>query len=133
MTRKGYTHVLIPISLHSVLKEKAKEQKIGIGRYIQSLIDSQSVFHSQNTSLTDSLTDNKSFNLGLNMNKTINQTIIANNPINQSLISNQLFVMASFGNNPIKTIAGWEGFEPTAVGLRVRRSACLSYQPKTSL
>src|SRR5574341_142740 len=39
ITKTGYTHVLIPESLHSVLKEKAKGQNTSISRYIQSLID----------------------------------------------------------------------------------------------
>ncbi len=38
MTKKGYTHVLIPISLHSILRENAEEQKISIWRYIEGLI-----------------------------------------------------------------------------------------------
>ena len=39
MTKPGYTHVLIPKSLHSVLKDNAKEQELSIGKYIQWLID----------------------------------------------------------------------------------------------
>jgi hypothetical protein len=39
MTREGYTHVLIPKSLHSVLKENTKEQEISISKYIQGLIE----------------------------------------------------------------------------------------------
>lgn len=30
-------------------------------------------------------------------------------------------------------LAGWKGFEPLADGLRVHRSACLSYQPVLKL
>ena len=41
MTKPGYTHVLIPKSLHSVLKEKAKGQELSIGRYIQTLIENE--------------------------------------------------------------------------------------------
>jgi hypothetical protein len=39
MTKEGYTHVLIPKSLHSILKEKSEEQKISINGYIQNLIE----------------------------------------------------------------------------------------------
>jgi hypothetical protein len=97
------------------------------------LIDNQSELNSQNSSLTNGLTDYHSLNLGLNMNKTLNQTLIANKSLNSFLIGNQLINTSLIGNISNKTEAGWEGFEPTAVGLRVRRSACLSYQPKTSL
>ena len=38
MTKLGYTHLLIPKSLHSVLKENAKEHKISIWRYIENLM-----------------------------------------------------------------------------------------------
>ncbi len=38
MTKPGYTHVLIPESLHSVLRENAKEQKTSIWRYIAGLL-----------------------------------------------------------------------------------------------
>ena len=38
MTKAGYTHVLIPKSFHSVLKEKADEKEISIWRYIENLI-----------------------------------------------------------------------------------------------
>ncbi len=43
MTKKGYTHVLIPKILHSVLKENAKNSKTSIWKYINDLIrrDSQ--------------------------------------------------------------------------------------------
>ncbi len=43
MTKKGYTHVLIPKILHSVLKENAKNGKTSVWRYINDLIrrDSQ--------------------------------------------------------------------------------------------
>ena len=43
MTKPGYTHVSIPKSLHSVLKENAGEQKISIGKYIENLIHSDSL------------------------------------------------------------------------------------------
>jgi hypothetical protein len=39
MTKAGYNHVLIPISLHCVLRDKAKGQNISIIRYIQSIIE----------------------------------------------------------------------------------------------
>ncbi len=39
MTKEGYTHVLIPISLHSVLKENAKISKTSIWRYIEELLE----------------------------------------------------------------------------------------------
>ena len=39
MTRAGYTHVLIPTSLHSVVKEKAFLHKISVERYIQYLME----------------------------------------------------------------------------------------------
>ena len=35
MTKEGYTHVLIPTSLHSVLKCKAKDHNISIWRVIE--------------------------------------------------------------------------------------------------
>ncbi len=40
MTKAGYTHVLIPESLHSVLRYKSKEQKISTGQYIERLVES---------------------------------------------------------------------------------------------
>ncbi len=39
MTKKGYTHVLIPEFLHSVLRENAKDNKTSIWRYIEGLLD----------------------------------------------------------------------------------------------
>ncbi len=41
MTKEGYTHVLIPKSLHSILKKKSEEQKINISGYIQNLIENE--------------------------------------------------------------------------------------------
>ncbi len=41
MTKEGYTHVLIPKSLHSGLKEKSEEQKISISGFIQNLIENE--------------------------------------------------------------------------------------------
>ncbi len=38
MTKAGYTHVLIPISLHSVLKERANSKKTSISKYLESLL-----------------------------------------------------------------------------------------------
>ncbi len=37
MTKPGYTHVLIPKSLHSILKDKAEKAKTSIWEYIQML------------------------------------------------------------------------------------------------
>ena len=39
MTKPGYTHVLIPKSFHSVLKEKADCEKTSIWKYIQGLVE----------------------------------------------------------------------------------------------
>ncbi|MFZ3168284.1 MAG: hypothetical protein WA130_11765 [Candidatus Methanoperedens sp.] len=41
MTKTGYTHVLIPKNLHSVLRENAKAQETSIWRYIEALIPSK--------------------------------------------------------------------------------------------
>ncbi len=39
VTKPGYTHVLIPKSFHSVLKEKAECEKTSVLKYIQALVE----------------------------------------------------------------------------------------------
>ena len=43
MTKPGYTHVLIPKSLHSQIKVEAEKNEISIWRYIDNLIHSDSL------------------------------------------------------------------------------------------
>ncbi len=47
MTREGYTHVLIPKSLHSILKQNSEELNISIGSYICSLVRSERPAHNR--------------------------------------------------------------------------------------
>ena len=47
MTKPGYTHVLIPKTLHSVLKENAECEKTSVWKYIQGLIQSKNSIEQQ--------------------------------------------------------------------------------------
>ena len=50
MTKPGYTHVLIPKSFHSVLKDKAECEKTSIWKYIQGLVENE---HSSSCNTAD--------------------------------------------------------------------------------
>jgi len=93
MTKEGYTHIIVPQSLHNQLKTLAQQNNISISQLINQLIN---------------ISINVNLNIGINTSiNTTQQTAIKQN-LPQALNQQQSQKQTAFSEN----VVGLPGFEP---------------------
>ena len=102
MTKEGYTHIIVPQSLHNQLKTLAQQNNTSISQLINQLI---------NISINVSL--NIGINTGINTTQLNQQYLSLTQAPNQQNSPKQATLIEKEGiGNPVSDLARGAGFEP---------------------